>query len=116
MKSFFKAFGLGILYVITLPIMVVVLALGMIYCIGLFFYMGVRALVSFFTGRRLFAELPEDKEARKIIESQGTTYSDDSSNPFKGTDEPVQDAIVYKDVDENTWQNTDDFGEDNYHD
>ena len=67
MANFFKSFGKGVLYLLVLPVLVIVLA---IYAVGAFFiflYLAVKGLVLFFTGRSLFDDLPEDKEAKKRL-------------------------------------------------
>lgn len=68
MKKFFKTLGMGLLYVVTLPLIVLVLAIMMIYCIGLFFVLFFKSIVCFFMGKSIFRDLEEDIEAQHIIE------------------------------------------------
>ena len=67
MVNFFKSFGRGILYVLVLPIFLVVLALYAVVSLGIFFFMCIKWLILFFTGRSLFDDLPEDKQAKAIL-------------------------------------------------
>ena len=67
MVNFFKSFGRGILYVLVLPIFLVVLAIYAVVSLGVFFFMCIKWLILFFTGRSLFDDLPEDKEAKAIL-------------------------------------------------
>ena len=68
MISFFKNFARGVLYVLVLPALVVGLALYAVISIFVFIYLGIKGLILFFTGRSLYEDLPEDKEAKKRIE------------------------------------------------
>ena len=67
MVNFFKSFGRGILYVLILPLLLVVLAVYGVVSIIVFLIMGVKFLILFFTGRSLFDDLPEDKQAKAIL-------------------------------------------------
>ena len=67
MVNFFKSFGRGILYVLVLPILLVVLAIYAVVSFCIFLFMCVKWLVLFFTGRSLFDDLPEDKQAKAIL-------------------------------------------------
>ena len=69
MVAFFKALGMGLLYVVTLPLIIVALAIGIVYCFILFLVLAVKALVSFFSGRSIFRDLEEDLLADRIYEA-----------------------------------------------
>ena len=70
MAAFFKSFGKGILYILALPAILVVLVIFAIYGFFVFLYMTIKNIILFFTGRKIFDELPEDKKAREIIEAK----------------------------------------------
>ena len=70
MLTFFKNFGKGILYVLVLPFLVVGLAIYGVVAIFIFIYLAIKGLVLFFTGRSLYEDLPEDKEAKRRIAIQ----------------------------------------------
>ena len=70
MLSFFKNFGKGILYVLVLPFLIVGLAIYGVVAIFVFIYLAIKGLVLFFTGRSLYEDLPEDKEAKRRIAVQ----------------------------------------------
>lgn len=61
MGKFFRNFGLGIVYVILLPFLLVIFVFMGIY--GLFsnLLIGIRGIGRFFKGESFFATLPEDK-------------------------------------------------------
>lgn len=70
MKSILGKFLKGLLYFLTLPGLIILLAfvsvIGLIYFIGL----GIKGIILFFQGKSLFKDLPEDMEVRRIKDSQ----------------------------------------------
>ncbi len=70
MLTFFKNFGKGILYVLVLPFLLVGLAIYGVVAIFIFLFLAVKGLILFFTGRSLYEDLPEDKEAKRRIAMQ----------------------------------------------
>ena len=66
MVAFFKALGMGLLYVVTLPLTLIALAIGVVYCFVLLLVLSVKSLVLFFSGRTIFRDLEEDLLADKI--------------------------------------------------
>ena len=68
MISLLKMFGKGILYVIGFPFFVAVLLLFGVIGIFLFLFQLIKSIFYFFTGRKFFPELPEDKELRLLKE------------------------------------------------
>lgn len=67
MINFLKNFGKGILYVLVLPFLLVGLAVYAVVAFFVFLYLAVKALVLFFSGRSLYEDLPEDKEAKRRL-------------------------------------------------
>ena len=67
MINFFKNFGKGILYVLVLPVIIVALAIYAVVALFVFIFLAIKGLVLFFTGRSLYEDLPEDKEAKKRL-------------------------------------------------
>lgn len=67
MLNFFKVFGLGILYIVTLPLTVTLLAVYAIYCLLAFIYVSLRNIIVFFSGGTINGDLPEDIEAKRIL-------------------------------------------------
>ncbi len=67
MLNIFKNFGKGILYVLVLPFLLVGLAIYGVVALFVFIYLAIKGLVLFFTGRSLYEDLPEDKEAKRRI-------------------------------------------------
>lgn len=67
MGSFFKSFGKGILYILTLPVVLVVLVLYASVGLIAFVFLMIKSVVLFFKGKTIFSELPEDVKAREIL-------------------------------------------------
>ena len=67
MASFFKTFGLGVIYVITLPFILMFWAIYAIYCLGVFIYMAIRNVIIFFSGGTPNGDMKEDVEAKRIL-------------------------------------------------
>ena len=77
MLNLFKNFGKGILYVLVLPFLLVGLALYAVVAIFVFLFLAIKGLILFFTGRSLYEDLPEDKEAKKrIAQANGATLEE----------------------------------------
>lgn len=67
MLKFLKSFGLGLLYMILMPILLVILALYAIYGLYNFFVELIKALVRFFSGKPFFPPFEEDIKAERIL-------------------------------------------------
>ena len=67
MGSIFKKFGQGILYILVLPIFLLAVTIFGIYGVGLFVVLMIKSIISFFKGKSLYEDLPEDIEAQKIL-------------------------------------------------
>ena len=87
MVSTFKSIGKGLLYVAIFPLGLVAIALYAVFGLFIFLYQFVRLIILFFTGRNLKTDLPEDIEARKILEGNKEENKDLSLYP--------SDTIVY---------------------
>ena len=68
MASFFKGFGKGLFYVAMFPLGIIAIALYAVYGICIFFFQLGRLIVLFFSGRNLKTDLPEDIEAKRILD------------------------------------------------
>ena len=68
-----KKCGRGVIYIITLPILLIVLSFYAVVGILQFFFVGIKSIWYFFTGRNLFGEFPEDVKAREILEGKTVT-------------------------------------------
>ena len=91
MVSFFKNFAKGVLYVLVLPALIVGLAIYAVVALFVFIYLAIKGLILFFTGRSLFEDLPEDKEAKRrlgilppepVTEPQETEVHVEASSPL----------------------------------
>ena len=82
MVNFLKNFGKGILYILVLPFLVVALAIYAVVGIFVFIFLAIKGLFLFFTGRSLYDDLPEDKEAKKRL---GITHEEEKrEDPQQG--------------------------------
>ena len=103
MLSFFKNFGKGILYVLVLPFLVVGLALYGVAAIFIFIFIAIKGLVLFFTGRSLYEDLPEDKEAKRrlAIQNGEIQESETSEEELKEPKEDIIEKQLHSDDDIN---------------
>lgn len=67
MAEFFKTLLKGVIYVVLLPFILLALALAFVYNVIMFIYMTIKNLVIFFSGGDPYGDLPEDKQAKKIL-------------------------------------------------
>ena len=76
MSGLLKGFGKGILYLFTLPLLIVVLAFYSVIGLFSFLFMFFKSVVLFFTGRSLNDDLPEDKKAKEILNRQAGNFEE----------------------------------------
>jgi len=79
MLGFLKIFLQGVLYVVTLPLILLILALYAIYCVFVFIYIAIRSVIVFFMGGTPLGDLPEDVEAKRILMERQMTKEEDST-------------------------------------
>lgn len=60
----------GLMYLVVLPLLIVVLVIYSVIGVVMFVFIGIKAIVMYFTGRNIFGELPEDIRAREILEQR----------------------------------------------
>lgn len=70
MAALLQRFLHGLMYLVVLPGMIVILSVYSVIGIFMFVFIGIKAIVLFFTGRNIFGELPEDVRARYILEER----------------------------------------------
>ena len=87
MVSFFKNFGKGVLYVLVLPALLVGLAVYAVVALFVFIYLAIKGLILFFTGRSLYEDLPEDTEAKRILNRNKGIVEDEAED--KKEEEPL---------------------------
>ncbi len=68
MANFFKTFLKGILYVITLPLLIVGLAIYFVISLFSFVILSIKGLILFFKGESIVGDMPEDIEAKKRLD------------------------------------------------
>ena len=69
MTGLLKSAGRGLLYILVLPVLIVILAVYLVLGVAIFIYIGLKAVILFFTGRNL-SVLPEDLKAKEILEGK----------------------------------------------
>ncbi len=79
MLGFIKIFLQGLLYVVTLPLILLVLAGYAVYCVFVFIYIAIRSVIVFFMGGTPLGDLPEDVEAKRILMQRATTTPENST-------------------------------------
>lgn len=79
MLGFLKIFLQGVLYVVTLPLILLILALYAVYCVFVFIYIAIRSVIVFFMGGTPLGDLPEDVEAKRILMERQITKEEDST-------------------------------------
>ena len=67
MIGFLKVFGKGVLYTVLFPFIVLILVLYTAYCIFLFIYTFIRAVILWISGGSPFDDTKEDVEAKRIL-------------------------------------------------
>ena len=90
MASVFKNIAKGLLYVLLFPFGLIAIALYAVFGIFVFFFQFIRLIVLFFSGRKLTSDLPEDIEARRIIEANKPKEEEESPLSLYPSD-----SIVY---------------------
>ena len=91
MIGLLKMFGKGILYVIGFPFFVLALLLFGVIGIFLFVFQLVKSIFYFFTGRKFFPELPEDKELRLLKEKAAAKAEEgEEESPISEASNPTQ--------------------------
>ena len=96
MLNFLKNFAKGVLYLLVLPFLIVGLAIYAVVAIFIFIYLAIKGLVLFFTGRSLYEDLPEDKEAKRRIAIQnGEIMPEEPKQEVPNT--PIQEEIKPQD-------------------
>ena len=89
MVSGLKSFAKGLLYVVFFPFCLIAIALYAVFGIFVFLFQFIRLVFLFFTGRNLFNDLPEDIEARKIIDANKPKEEEESPLSLYPSDSAV---------------------------
>ena len=89
-----KKCGRGVLYIFTLPVLLLVLSVYAVIGVIQFFYVGIKSIWYFFTGRNLFGEFPEDVKAREILEGTSVTNINIVNEQPKTTPPPVNQPYI----------------------
>ena len=98
MIGLLKMFGKGILYVIGFPFFVAALLIFGAVGILLFLFQLIKSIIYFFTGKKFFPELPEDRELRLMREramgiNSEETPADEAPNQEYSPIQPEQPVV-----------------------
>jgi len=85
MTDFLKTFGKGVLYVVLLPFIVLFVALFMVYLFITYFVMAIKSVIIFFAGGDPLGDLPEDIEAKKILEGKEKAFNEGANQQTQTT-------------------------------
>ena len=80
-----KKFGLGILWALLTPILLIGIALVAVFGVFNFFVQFIIMVINFFRGKKLFPPFPEDEKAYRILKR-----AIDEQNGEKPVEQPVQ--------------------------
>ena len=92
-----KKFVHGILYIFILPLLLIVLSVYAIIGVFMFVFVGLKAILLFFTGRNLFGDLPEDIKAKQILTGKKQEYvleTNTTNIPIQGEELEIGDREV----------------------
>jgi len=70
MGKFLKNFGLGLVYIVLLPFLLIALVLFAIYGLDVCIYLFFASTIRFFQGKEMFPTLPEDVKIAEIKKAQ----------------------------------------------
>ena len=104
MSNFFKTFVKGILYLITLPVLIIGLAVYFVISLFSFFVIGTKAIITYFKGENPFGDLPEDIEAKRRlaiaagINEEPSENNQETSNSYIFTTSPNQTIYNTNDI------------------
>ena len=95
MLDFLKRFGLGITYVLLSPFILTFFTLYALACFIIFFIELFKGFKGFFKGEKLFSELKEDIEAKRILNLEQYQDKDAPINTASNSNElPVKDETT----------------------
>ncbi len=89
-----KNVGKGILYIIGLPFFLLVLALTAVFGIFLLVFMFFKSIILFFTGRSLDDDLPEDIQVKEIKNGRNNTSTISNEPRQEVQEEPIVQPYV----------------------
>ena len=104
-----KSLAKGLLYVLFFPLCIIAICLYAVFGIFVFFFQTIKWMILFFTGRNLYSDLPEDIEAKKIIEVNKPKEEEESPLSLY----PSDSAIYGSEYVSPTFDNEQKEGEDN---
>ena len=85
MAKFFKTFAKGILYIITLPLLIVFLAIYLVISLCSFIFLSIQGIILFFKGENLVGEMVEDRIAKERLDALSGASNQETIN-----DQPIQ--------------------------
>ena len=98
MKSVLKSIAKGAFYFLFFPFGLLAIALYAVFGLFVFVFQFIRLIVLFFTGRNLQSDLPEDIEAKAIMQGDRAT-TEEKQEEQSSTDNSLSlypsDSIVY---------------------
>ena len=62
-----------------------------------FVYVGIKAIIYFFSGRNLFGEFPEDIKAREVMTGKDTASVEISSTPSQTPTQDISNSYIIAD-------------------
>lgn len=90
MINLLKIIGKGLLYIISFPFFIIALIIFGAVGVFLFIFQLVKSIFFFFTGRKFFPELPEDKELRLMKEKAAAANNPDAQTEQAPVEQPAK--------------------------
>lgn len=106
MIGFFKKVGKGLGYIFFVPLYLALICLVGVFGIILLFFLFIKALFLFFSGRSMHDDLPEDVKAKEVLQRSNPNYVETTSVkedkiPFSSlfvkeekNDEPIKEQTI----------------------
>lgn len=85
-SKFIKTIGKGVMYIFLCPLLLFIIALFSIVGLFIFIFLCIKSVFLFFYGKTIFSDLPEDVEARGILNSK----IENNQNPVPSTETQVE--------------------------
>lgn len=88
LTKFIKTIGKGVMYIFLCPLLLFIIAVFSVVGLFIFIFLCFKSIFLFFYGKTIFSDLPEDVEARGILNSK----IENNQSPVQDIETPVEEA------------------------
>lgn len=99
MGNFFKGLGKGIFNILIIPVYIVGLALSAVVGLFVFVIELFKKILMFFSGKTLSSDLPEDIEAKRMIEEANNPKEENNTVEVVQAEIATEPTIDFKEID-----------------